>query len=219
MSGRCRPGPARSSATPPTIQGDSWHEIGERIAGDAPPVQIFELNLQPGRRHRAGRPPIRCRCAEPRGQSLVTVPGALLWSARRNSGQTGAARTGRRCMGRDGNGHVDLEGFMAGVERRNPGQSEFIQAVRKSPRTFSTSSPTRRNITAGRSCAASPSPTGSSPSGSAGRTTITRSASSAATASRTTMRSAPIRAASASTPASTARSSSSSPSSRPSRTR
>ena len=31
-----------------------------------------------------------------------------------------------------GNGeHVDLEGFMAGVERRNPGQSEFIQAVRE----------------------------------------------------------------------------------------
>ena len=34
-------------------------------------------------------------------------------------------------MGRDSNGHVDLEGFMAGVERRNPGQSEFIQAVRE----------------------------------------------------------------------------------------
>ena len=34
-------------------------------------------------------------------------------------------------MGRDGNGHVDLEGFMAGVERRNPGQTEFIQAVRE----------------------------------------------------------------------------------------
>jgi len=27
--------------------------------------------------------------------------------------------------------HVDLEAFMAGVERRNPGQSEFIQAVRE----------------------------------------------------------------------------------------
>jgi glutamate dehydrogenase (NADP+) len=25
--------------------------------------------------------------------------------------------------------HVDLEGFIAGVTRRNPGQSEFIQAV------------------------------------------------------------------------------------------
>jgi glutamate dehydrogenase (NADP+) len=34
-------------------------------------------------------------------------------------------------MGRDDEGHVDLEGFMAGVERRNPGQSEFIQAVRE----------------------------------------------------------------------------------------
>ncbi len=27
--------------------------------------------------------------------------------------------------------HVDLEGFMAGVERRNPGQIEFVQAVRE----------------------------------------------------------------------------------------
>lgn len=27
--------------------------------------------------------------------------------------------------------HVDLEGFMAGVEKRNTGQTEFIQAVRK----------------------------------------------------------------------------------------
>ena len=28
-----------------------------------------------------------------------------------------------------GDGHVDLEGFMEGVKRRNPGQPEFIQAV------------------------------------------------------------------------------------------
>ena len=34
-------------------------------------------------------------------------------------------------MSRDDEGHVDLEGFMGGVERRNPGQSEFIQAVRE----------------------------------------------------------------------------------------
>src|SRR4051812_6692700 len=34
-------------------------------------------------------------------------------------------------MGRDGNGHVDLAGFMEGVERRNPGQTEFIQAVQE----------------------------------------------------------------------------------------
>jgi glutamate dehydrogenase (NADP+) len=34
-------------------------------------------------------------------------------------------------MSRDDSDHVDLEGFMAGVERRNPGQSEFIQAVRE----------------------------------------------------------------------------------------
>ena len=27
--------------------------------------------------------------------------------------------------------HVDLEQFMAGVERRNPGETEFIQAVRE----------------------------------------------------------------------------------------
>jgi glutamate dehydrogenase (NADP+) len=29
------------------------------------------------------------------------------------------------------NDHVNLEGFMSGVERRNPGQTEFIQAVRE----------------------------------------------------------------------------------------
>ena len=29
-------------------------------------------------------------------------------------------------MSRDDGEHVDLEGFMGGVERRNPGQSEFI---------------------------------------------------------------------------------------------
>jgi glutamate dehydrogenase (NADP+) len=34
-------------------------------------------------------------------------------------------------MGRDGNGHVDLDGFMEGVKRRNPGQTEFIQAVQE----------------------------------------------------------------------------------------
>jgi len=34
-------------------------------------------------------------------------------------------------MGRDGNGHVDLAGFMEGVTRRNPGQTEFIQAVQE----------------------------------------------------------------------------------------
>src|SRR5437868_8438223 len=34
-------------------------------------------------------------------------------------------------MSRGEEGHVDLAGFMAGVERRNPGQSEFIQAVRE----------------------------------------------------------------------------------------
>jgi glutamate dehydrogenase (NADP+) len=34
-------------------------------------------------------------------------------------------------MSRGASEHVDLETFMAGVERRNPGQSEFIQAVRE----------------------------------------------------------------------------------------
>src|SRR3954451_3057162 len=34
-------------------------------------------------------------------------------------------------MSRGDEEHVDLNGFMAGVERRNPGQSEFIQAVRE----------------------------------------------------------------------------------------
>ena len=34
-------------------------------------------------------------------------------------------------MGRDGNGHVDLEGFMEGVKRHNPNQPEFVQAVQE----------------------------------------------------------------------------------------
>lgn len=34
-------------------------------------------------------------------------------------------------MASGANGHVDLEGFMAGVDRRNPGQVEFVQAVRE----------------------------------------------------------------------------------------
>src|SRR3954470_18752858 len=34
-------------------------------------------------------------------------------------------------MSRGDEEHVDLNGFMTGVERRNPGQSEFIQAVRE----------------------------------------------------------------------------------------
>ena len=29
-----------------TIGGGSWREVGERIAGSAPPVQIFEMNLK-----------------------------------------------------------------------------------------------------------------------------------------------------------------------------
>src|ERR1044072_7896254 len=34
-------------------------------------------------------------------------------------------------MGRDGNGHVDLEGLREGLKRRTPGQTEFIQAVQE----------------------------------------------------------------------------------------
>ena len=32
-------------------------------------------------------------------------------------------------MSRDDSEHVDLEGFIEGVKRRNPGQPEFVQAV------------------------------------------------------------------------------------------
>jgi glutamate dehydrogenase (NADP+) len=32
---------------------------------------------------------------------------------------------------RSGGGHVDLNGFMEGVKRRNPGQPEFVQAVQE----------------------------------------------------------------------------------------
>ena len=34
-------------------------------------------------------------------------------------------------MGRGEHEHVDLNGFMEGVKRRNPGQTEFIQAVQE----------------------------------------------------------------------------------------
>ena len=34
-------------------------------------------------------------------------------------------------MSRGDNGHVDKDGFMEGVKRRNPGQTEFIQAVQE----------------------------------------------------------------------------------------
>ncbi|HMG48912.1 MAG TPA: DUF1579 domain-containing protein [Allosphingosinicella sp.] len=39
-------GPGATMRYTAVIQGDSWHEIGERIAGDAPPVRIVELNLR-----------------------------------------------------------------------------------------------------------------------------------------------------------------------------
>ncbi len=67
-------------------------------------------------------------------------------------------------MSRDDAGeHVDLNGFMEGVKRRNPGQPEFVQAVQEVAEDIfefidgqGGISPLRR------SCAASPSPTGSS---------------------------------------------------------
>ena len=100
--------------------------------------------------------------------------------------------------------HVDLDGFMEGVKRRNPGQPEFVQAVQEVAEDIFDFIAGQGGIPRStRSCAASPSPTGWSASGSAGRTTTATSASSAAGASRTTTRSAPTRAASASTRAST----------------
>jgi hypothetical protein len=29
-----------------TVQGDTWREIGEYVAGDRPPVRTFEMNLR-----------------------------------------------------------------------------------------------------------------------------------------------------------------------------
>ena len=46
MSGRSRPGRARSSATPRPSATARWREVGECIAGDAPPMQIVEMNLR-----------------------------------------------------------------------------------------------------------------------------------------------------------------------------
>ena len=28
------------------VEGDSWHEVGERVAGEAPPVKVFEMKLK-----------------------------------------------------------------------------------------------------------------------------------------------------------------------------
>ena len=39
-------GPGATMRYTAVVQGDSWHEIGERIVGDAPPVRTVELNLR-----------------------------------------------------------------------------------------------------------------------------------------------------------------------------
>ena len=117
---------------------------------------------------RAGRPPIRCRCADGANgdsRTVVTVPQAvpavMVRPARLRATGRGANREAthgqgreRACRSRRLHG-----GRRSGAIRARPSSS---RRCRRSPRTFSTSSPTRRNITAGRSCAASPSPTGSS---------------------------------------------------------
>lgn len=39
-------GPGASIRYTATIKGDEWLQIGERIAGDAPPVKMFEMKLR-----------------------------------------------------------------------------------------------------------------------------------------------------------------------------
>jgi len=56
--------------------------------------------------------------------------------------------------------HVDLEGFIKGVERRNPGQPEFVQAVHEAAHDIFDFIQGKPVITNTRSCAASPSRTG-----------------------------------------------------------
>ena len=103
-----------------------------------------------------------------------------------------------------GSEHVDLNGFMEGVKRRNPGQTEFIQAVQEVAEDIFEFMDRQGGV----SPLADPPPHRRARPGRfvprlAGRTTTTISASSAAIGSRTTMRSAPIRAACASTRRST----------------
>jgi len=64
--------------------------------------------------------------------------------------------------------HVDLSVFMAGVSRRNPGQSEFIQAVQEVAQDIYEFIADKEEYTITRSSAALRSPTGSSRSASAG---------------------------------------------------
>ena len=98
-SGRRRPGPGAMIRYTATIRDGSWHEIGERIAGGAPPVRDRRDEPAPGRRQRLAGRRLRCRCAEARcGDSLTAVDCpqlALLCSALRDSGD-GARRRGRR---------------------------------------------------------------------------------------------------------------------------
>ena len=103
--------------------------------------------------------------------------------------------------------HVDLPGFMEGVKRRNPGQSEFIQAVQEVAEDIFDFIDDKEDYHRWQILRriAEPDRVVSLPRLLGGRQPAI-SASSAAIASRTTMRSAPIRAASASTRASTNRS-------------
>ena len=56
--------------------------------------------------------------------------------------------------------HVDLPRFIEGVNKRNPGQPEFVQAVQEVAEDIFDFIRTRSNITNGRSCAGSPNPIG-----------------------------------------------------------
>lgn len=49
--------------------------------------------------------------------------------------------------------HVDLQQFINGVARRNPGQPEFVQAVQEVAEDVTITLKTRRNITSIRFCA------------------------------------------------------------------
>jgi glutamate dehydrogenase (NADP+) len=96
--------------------------------------------------------------------------------------------------------HVDLNGFIEGVTRRNPGQPEFVQAVTEVAQDIFEFIENKPNITRRRSCAASPSPTASSRSASAGRTTTATVRVNRGYRVQNNNAIGPIRAASASTP-------------------
>ena len=89
----------------------------------------------PRRRHRLAGCGRRCRCADDFRPASTRrcrkrSQGATICYGRAFATPARSRVRGRRGMSRVGR-HVDLRRFMEGVKRRNPGQTEFVQAVQE----------------------------------------------------------------------------------------